>query len=248
MRVTENMNYDTVRNTISRQKEKMDNLQTQQSTRKLNTPSDDPVGAAKVLEIRTEKVNNDQYQLNAHLAEAFLNNSDHTLDELADILVRAKEIAIGQASGASSNEDTRLGVAEEVTQMFKQAVAAANRRVGDRYLFGGYRTQKPPIDGEGRYVGDDGQMMVEVAKDVFISMNVPGIEAFNTQPKRRERYARWIPTGTTMGLRRRRQRRSLGRRGQEARERGQLVRRASESSHLVAHGRSRWHPQYARSV
>ena len=27
-------------------------------------------------------------------------------------------------------------------------------------------------------------MMVEVAKDIFISMNVPGIEAFNTNPKR----------------------------------------------------------------
>jgi flagellar hook-associated protein 3 FlgL len=178
------MNYEIVRDSIHRSKERMDNLQRQHATlRKVNTPSDDPIGAAKVLEIRTDKVNNEQFLTNAKLAETFLNNSDHVMAELSDIVMRAREIALGQASGASSNDDTRLGVAEEVGQLFKQAVAAANRRIGDRYLFGGYRTDKPPIDPEGRYKGDDGQMMAEISRDVFIAMNVPGLDAFNTNPK-----------------------------------------------------------------
>ena len=184
MRVTENTNFETIRNSISRSKGRMENLQMENATmKKLNTPSDDPIGASKVLEIRTEKMNNDQYQMNAKMAETSLANSEQALGELSDILVRAKEIAIGQASGASANNETRLGVAEEVTQLFQQAVTTANRRIGDRYIFGGYKTQRPPVDGEGRYQGDDGQMLVEIAKDVFLSMNVPGIEAFNTNPK-----------------------------------------------------------------
>lgn len=184
MRVTENTNFDTVRNTINRSKEKMENLQLQHSTlKKLNTPSDNPVAAAKVLETRTDKVNNDQYQMNAKLAEAFLNNTDQALGELADVVVRAKEIAISQASGASANDDTRLGVAEEVTQLFQHAVSIANRRIGDRYLFGGFRTDRPPVNPDGKYQGDTGQMMVEIGRDVFISSNLPGIEAFNTSPK-----------------------------------------------------------------
>ncbi|MBC7693361.1 MAG: flagellar hook-associated protein FlgL [Methylotenera sp.] len=184
--MTENSNYDTVRGSINRSKEKMEHLQGQNATlKKLNTPSDDPVGASKVLEIRTDKVNNDQFQMNSKLAETFLDNSDIALGELADIVVRAKEIALGQASGASSNDDTRLGVSEEVTQLFQQAVTTGNRRVGDRYLFGGYKTDKAPIEPDGKYRGDDGQMMVEIGKDVFISMNVPGHEAFNTNPKSR---------------------------------------------------------------
>src|SRR6476660_8232791 len=127
MRVTENTNYGVLRDTIRRSKGKMEELQGQASTlKKLNTPSDDPVGASKVLEIRTDKVNNDQYQMNARLAESFLNNSDQALGELSEVLLRCKEIAIGQASGASSNEDTRLGIAEEVTQLYQQAVATAN--------------------------------------------------------------------------------------------------------------------------
>lgn len=162
----------------------MEKLQTQSATlRKLNTPSDDPVSAAKILEIRTDKVNNEQYIMNAKMAESYLNNSDHALSEMADILVRAKEIALGQSSGASSNEDTRLGVVEEVNQLFQQSVAAANRRVGERYIFGGYKTQRPPVDGDGKYTGDDGQSLVEIAKDVFLSINVPGNEAFNSRPQ-----------------------------------------------------------------
>ncbi len=185
MRVTENTNFGAVRDSIRRSKGRMEDLQLKSSTlKKLNTPSDDPIGAAKVLEVRTEKVNNDQYQINAKMAETFLSNTDQALSELGDILMRAKEIAIGQASGASSNEDTRLGVAEEVTQLYNQAVSIGNRRIGDRFLFGGFKTQRTPVDSDGRYQGDDGNIMLEVGKDAFISMNVPGIEAFNTNPKR----------------------------------------------------------------
>lgn len=183
MRVTHNTNYDLVRESIRRSKDRMQELQTQHTTlRKLNTPSDNPVGAAKVLEVRTDKVNNDQFQMNSKLAETFLANSDHALGELSDIVVRAKEIALAQASGASSNDSTRLGVAEEVNQLYQQAVSAANRKIGDRFLFGGYKTDRMPVDFDGGYQGDDGQMMVEISKGVFLSMNVPGIEAFNTNP------------------------------------------------------------------
>lgn len=188
MRVTENTNFDVIRNSIARSKNRLEDLQLKTSSmKKVNTPSDNPVGSAKILEIRTDKVLNEQYLMNAKLAESFLENSDHALGELSEIVARAKEIAIGQSSGASSNEDTRLGVAEEVTQLYNQAVAAANRRVGDRYLFGGYKTNQPPVDQDGNYLGDDGHMMVEIARDVFLSMNVPGNEAFNTKSEEAKR-------------------------------------------------------------
>jgi len=184
MRVTQNTNFDTVRNTITKTKGRMEHLQNQAGTlKKLNTPSDDPIGAAKVLEIRTDKVNNDQFQMNAKMAEAFLNNSDHAISELADIVVRAKEIALAQASGASSNESTRLGVSEEVSQLYSQAVSAANRRIGDRYLFGGYKTDSLPVTADGQYVGDNGQIMVEISREVYLPMNLTGLEVFNTKPE-----------------------------------------------------------------
>ncbi len=184
MRVTENMNYDTVRTGVHRSRERLSNNQIQSSTlKKVNAPSDDPVASAKILEIRTDKVNTEQFQNNAKMAESFLTNTDHVFEELSEILMRAKDIAINQSSAASANDSTRIGVAEEVTQLYKQAIGAANRRVGDRFLMGGYKTQTPPVTPTGEYKGDQGQMMVEIAKDVYIAVNVPGIEAFNTHPQ-----------------------------------------------------------------
>ena len=92
MRVTENANYESVRSSIARSKERLEKLQHQNATlRKLNTPSDDPVGAAKVLENRTDKANNDQFLTNAKLASTFLENSDHAIAELADIVQQRRQ-------------------------------------------------------------------------------------------------------------------------------------------------------------
>jgi len=184
MRVTENSNYELVKENVRKSREKMETLQTQASTlKKLNHPSEDPVGALKVLKFRTEKVNNEQFQSNAKNAEFLLNSTDHAISELADVVVRAKELALSQASDASSNDHTRWGVAEEVTQLILQAMSIANQRVGDRYIFSGFKTTTPAVDSQGQYLGDAGQQMVEIAGGVFVAANIPGVEVFNTHPK-----------------------------------------------------------------
>jgi flagellar hook-associated protein 3 FlgL len=169
----------------------MEGLQNQAATlKRLNAPSDNPVGAIKVLENRTDKINNDQFVTNAKIAETFLINTDTALDQLANLVVRAKEIALGQSSGASANDDTRMGIAEEVDHMYQQAIAIGNTRIGDRYLFGGYKTSTQPVNSEGLYQGDGGQIVVEIAKGVFLGTNVPGIDIFNTNAKNSNDYDR----------------------------------------------------------
>lgn len=184
MRISDNTNFGIVRDSMTRSRSRLEDLQLQNSTlKKLNKPSDDPVGSAKVLEVRTDKVNNDQFQSNAKLAQSFLENTDAALEDLSDIVMRAKEIAIGQSSSASSTAETRLGVAEEVNQLFQRAVATSNRRIGDRFIFGGYKNMSNPVDADGNYHGDSGEMMVEIGRETFIGMNIPGHQVFNTNPE-----------------------------------------------------------------
>ena len=84
MRVSDNANFHTVRDSINRSRSRMQDYQMRGATqKKLNVPSDNPIGAAKILEVRTDKVINEQLQTNGKLAEAFLNNSDHVLAELS---------------------------------------------------------------------------------------------------------------------------------------------------------------------
>ena len=102
------------------------------------------------------------------MAETFLTNSEQALTELTDILVRAKEIAISQASGASSNAETRLGVAEEVTPALSagrlRGQSPHRRSLSFRRL---QDAASPRSIRTGRYHGDDGQMMVEIAQGCF---------------------------------------------------------------------------------
>lgn len=179
MRVGENTTLNTVRDSLSRSRLRMNELQKQNATlKRVNKPSDDAVGNVKLMSIRNETLDNEQFEKNANLAKAFLNYTDSSLEEITNLLGRAKELAIGQASSAANGAESRMMVAEEVRNIINEVTAIANRRLGDRHIFSGYMTHSQPFDESKTYKGDDGNIMVEVQKDVFIGMNIPGREIF----------------------------------------------------------------------
>ncbi len=191
MRVSDNTSAGSVHEALKRTKGKLEKLQIQNATqKKMVSPSDDPSATTKLLDIRTQSTVNQQFENNALMAKTRLVMTDTALSELYDILVRAKEIAIGQSSAASASQDSRLGVAQEVAALYKQLIAVANRRVGQHYLFGGFKTLTPPFTPEGQYKGDNGLIQVEVQRGVMVSMNVPGSEVFDVKSYAPEDIAR----------------------------------------------------------
>lgn len=179
MRVGENTTLNTVRDSLARSRLRMNDLQKQNATlKRVNAPSDDPVGNTKLMSIRNETLDNEQFERNASLAKTFLNYTDSSLEEVTNLLGRAKELALGQASSAANGAESRLMVAEEVRNIIAEVNAIANRRLGDRHIFAGYKTHTQPFDSKLNYKGDDGKIMVEVQKDVFVGMNIPGKEIF----------------------------------------------------------------------
>ncbi len=185
MRVGENSSLNTVRDSLNRSRLRLNELQKQNATMKrVNTPSDDAVGNVKLMTIRNEGLDNQQFEKNSNLAKTFLNYTDSSLEEVTNLLVRAKELALGQASSAANGPESRVMVAEEIKNIINEVSAIANRRLGDRFIFSGYRTNVQPFDDKGVYSGDDGKIMVEVQKDVFVGMNLPGRDVFLGPPKK----------------------------------------------------------------
>src|SRR6185437_14445536 len=157
MRVADKMAYDQVNRSIGRNRSDLDMYQNQAATQKrITKPSDDPVAAARVLGARTEEQSTQQFIKNLNYAKDFLDYSEQSLGDLDNILVRAKELAISQANDASANPETRAAVAAEVSQLYAQAIQIGNRRLGERFIFGGFKTVNAPFDGSGNYHGDDG--------------------------------------------------------------------------------------------
>lgn len=179
MRIADKMTFDQVNRSIGKNRSEMTELQGQASSQKRVTkPSDDPVAATRVLSSRTDLRGNQQFIKNLDYAKGFLDFSEQSLAELTDILVRAKELSISQADDAASNPQSRKVVAQEVNQLLNQSIQIGNRKLGERFIFGGFKTTDAPFDENGRYKGDMGEMKIHIDKDSFLAMNMPGEMVF----------------------------------------------------------------------
>jgi len=179
MRIADNMLYGQVNDNVSKNRTEMAELQSQAASQKRVTkPSDDPIAASRVLGARVDLVGHKQYLKNLNYAKAFLDFTDQTLGDMTDNLVRVKELAISQAGDAGANEETRRVSATEVKQIFESLISTGNRKLGDRFIFGGFKTQKAPFLKNGTFRGDAGEMLIHTDKTSFIPMNVPGGQVF----------------------------------------------------------------------
>ncbi len=179
MRVADKMNYNQSLNSINKNRSEMMTYQNQAASQKrINKPSDDPLGAARILEKKTEMQGFEQYKRNILSAKEFIEYSEQSLSQASELLIRAKELAIDQADDAANGPDSRRIVAGEIRQIYEQMVNIANRRFGDRFLFGGYKSMTTPFDMTGTYFGDDSEMDVQIEKDSYITMNMPGSVVF----------------------------------------------------------------------
>jgi flagellar hook-associated protein 3 FlgL len=145
MRITDNMKFNTVINNIfNTQGQYNDISEKLASQKKINRASDDPVAATKIIEIRRDKSANEQYKKNMDSANSWISATESHLLGAYDLLVKAQEIAVAQASG-TSNASTRKIMAQNVQSLIDEMGSLANARMGDRYLFSGSRDDVAPF-------------------------------------------------------------------------------------------------------
>ena len=179
MRIADKMNFEQVKGNLGKNRSELSDLQNQAATQKRVTkPSDDPLAATRVLATRSDIASNQQFLKSVNQAKSFLEYSDQSLGELSEVLVRAKELALSQANDAAAGKDTRSVTAAEIDQLFNQTVQVGNRKLGDRFLFGGFKTTKPPFSPKGDYHGDSGEIKIAIQKEGQVAINMPGSKIF----------------------------------------------------------------------
>ena len=189
-RVSENSSVNSINYAVGKTKGRLEDLQLKGSTlKRVSKPSDDPIGNTELLAIRSQNIDAGQYLRNLNFAKTSLSYTENVLEEMTDLLVKAKELAIGQASTLYGPE-VRQGVAKEIHQIRQQVLSIANKRIGNRYLFSGQSVLTRPFDQNGAYKGDTNKINIEINKDVYVPINVNGKELFFTsglQKKKPER-------------------------------------------------------------
>ncbi len=179
MRVSDKMISTQLNQHLRSNRSQLSEYQSQAATlKRVTKPSDDPVAATRVIGARVDLRGTEQYLKNLDYSQSFMQSTDQSLQEMTENLMRVKELALSQADDAGANETTRRVTAAEVGQIYQELVKIANKKFGDRYIFGGYKTQEAPFELNGNYKGDQGEMLVHVDKNSFVAMNVPGSKIF----------------------------------------------------------------------
>ncbi|MEA9354891.1 flagellar hook-associated protein FlgL [Bacteriovorax sp. PP10] len=181
-RVSENSSSASLKYALNKTKAKVEDLQLKGSTLKqITKPSDNPVSNVEAMSLTSATNDNLQYLKNADFALLNLSVSEKSIEELTDIIVKAKEIAIAQSSDFF-NADVRKNVANEVQQLYNQSLAIANKKVGIKHIFSGTNTLTVPFDGTGAYKGDNNHISLEVSRNFFVPINLTGDEIFYSSP------------------------------------------------------------------
>ena len=177
-RVSENSAGQAIKFSLSRTKQKLEDLQLKgASLKRINKPSDDPLANIDLLHIRSQKVDSEQYSRNTSYAKTQLDFTEAALSDLTEIVGKAKEIAIAQSS-VLYNPEVRRGVAKEVSQLRNQVLSIGNRKLGSRYIFAGHASLSPAFSSDGKYQGDSGKVFLEVNRNNFLPINLTGDEVF----------------------------------------------------------------------
>jgi len=141
------------------------------------TPSEDPVSAARALDLTQALSRQEQFQTNVQYGDTFLTAADSALSDINAQLIHASTIASQTVSNLTT-EAEREAVAEVVAGIRHQLLqSVANRQFDGRYIFGGrYTLDRPFVDALGAiaYVGDTGELVVRPDDGLTAPISMPG--------------------------------------------------------------------------
>jgi flagellar hook-associated protein 3 FlgL len=150
------------------------------SGRKINRPSDDPVGLSYSMRYRSDLTANDQYQRNLDSATSSIDYQETTIRQSVEVIQRARELAV-QGSNGTNPDEALKSIAAEIDELTKQMHEIANSQFNGKYIFNGQRTDQPPYPDGTSYTAnsfDTGKISFEVSRGVVMDGTLHAGEVF----------------------------------------------------------------------
>lgn len=182
MRVSTLASYSNGVSALQRLQAALDHSQRQISSgKRLLTPSDDPIAAARALDLRERLSRIEQFDRNIVVAQNRLRDEEATLSNVNNILQRIRELAL-QANNSTINDESRQLIATEMRQGLDQLVDLANAKNGlGEFMFSGNTTDTLPVTTAGgsfAYNGDQGGRLIAIGDSREISDGDSGDDVF----------------------------------------------------------------------
>lgn len=186
MRVSTSMVFDQGAANLNRQTAAYLKTQNQLATgRRIVNPSDDPVAAARALEVTQRRDMNAQYLDNQKAARDALRTTEISLTSLGDLLQDVRDNAM-KAGNASLDDTQRRMIATDLRQQFGRLMSIANAKdANGEFLFAGFGLaagETQPYEGSVEAGvtanGDQGQRKLQVSASRQLAISNSGFEVF----------------------------------------------------------------------
>jgi len=183
MRISTLQMYKQSVQTMQSQQSELHRVEAQlASGKRINKPSDDPIGAAKVLDLTSTIGVIDQFSRNVAGAESSLAFEENVIASVNNSLQRVRELAI-QGNNATNSDTDRQVIAQEINQKFDELIGLANSRdAKGEYIFGGFSVDNPPfadVSGSVVYQGDQNQRFVQIGEGTQTAVGDSGDRVFS---------------------------------------------------------------------
>ncbi len=166
---------------------RMHKLQEQIATgKKIIRPSDDPDGARKILNFRSEDLKLEQLSENVQTSMQSIQFSESILQNTADTINRVQELIV-QGVNPTTAQGVRDVIAKEIDGMLESVLSNANSTRLGRYIFAGTETSTRPFEttrnanGEitaVTYMGNREKIEYSVGPGTNVQVNHTGAEVF----------------------------------------------------------------------
>jgi flagellar hook-associated protein 3 FlgL len=176
--------------------------------KRILTPSDDPVGASRVLQLNQEIALMDQYERNITLLDARLEQEEGVLGAVEDSVARIRELAVKAGNAGVLTGSDRQTIAAEIRERVDEMVDLMNSKDGSgEYLFAGFSgNTKPFVENPGGgygYKGDEGVRFLQVSQTITLASSDSGKDVFMDIPADKTSftaYANPNNTGNPTGI------------------------------------------------
>ncbi|MDR0933920.1 MAG: flagellar hook-associated protein FlgL [Burkholderiaceae bacterium] len=183
VRISNNMIYGQNMKRLSLLQAQLNKTQEHLSANtRLLTPEDDPVAAARALDLKQGLSMNTQFESNRGNAKDALTLQESTLSSMVGRIQDVQTLLVSAGNGGYTGEQFRV-VAEEIRSIRDEMLGYANTRDAyGNYLFSGHMAGTESFhmaaNGDISYQGDDGHMMVQTDAARYTAVTNSGADIF----------------------------------------------------------------------
>lgn len=181
MRISTNTIYQSGTNQLMNLQSDLNKLSIQTATgKRVNSPADDPVAAARILELNTAKDQNANYMNARKTAETLLQTYEASLTSVTDTVQSIQSTLVAAGNGTYTDTE-RAKLANELQGNLDTLRGLANTKDSQgNYLYAGYASTTVPFDTNYDFVANSSRTKLQVDVQSQLPVTFTGDQVFGT--------------------------------------------------------------------